>query len=185
MRDLLDFSRPASLTWSPEPVAGILEEVRSICAPLARSLGAILTCDSSDGIPEILMDRPRIVQVFQNLVDNAIRHSPRGGRVLVAAALEGEGSFRNVVVRIRDEGPGFSESALRRAFEPFFTERPSGTGLGLSIVDRIVRQHGAKILIGNGDRGGAVVTIRFPFAALDDGTPEGSAASALAASESQ
>lgn len=177
MRDLLDYSRPASLTWSAEPVRGVLEEVHSICAPHARTSGVILDYGIPAGLPELLMDRPRIVQVLQNLIDNAIRHTPRGGRVLAEASLEGEGSSRTVALRIRDEGPGFSDSALRRAFEPFFTERPTGTGLGLSIVERIVQQHGAKILIGNGPDRGAVVTIRFPFAeagrneAADTGTP--------------
>jgi two-component system sensor histidine kinase FlrB len=164
MRDLLDYSRPASLTWSSESVAEVLAEVRSICEPPARNAGVILWNGVAEELPELLMDRPRVVQVFQNLVDNAIRHSPRGGRVALEAALEGEAPVRSVVIRVRDEGPGFSDLALRRAFEPFFTERPAGTGLGLSIVERIVCQHGAKILIGNAAEGGAVATVRFPFA---------------------
>lgn len=166
--------------WTGREVAQLDAVLRDVRIGLGAQIAGSGARIEVAPLPPVLGNRQALQRVFQNLVDNAIRHSPRGGRVTLDAALEGDGPSRNLVVRVRDEGPGFSDSALRRAFEPFFTERPAGTGLGLSIVERIVHQHGAKILIGNAAGGGAVVTVRFPYAEAPEDIPEKHGAPPLA-----
>jgi signal transduction histidine kinase len=100
------------------------------------------------------------VQVFHNLVENAVQHSPRGGAVEVEVAAEEEW----IVCAVRDGGPGFREGDLERLFEPFFSRRIGGTGLGLSIVQRIVDEHRGRIAAANRPEGGAVLTLRLPVA---------------------
>ena len=115
------------------------------------------------GLPAVYADRQRVVQVFQNLVQNAIQHSPPGSRVNIAAGAAPEG--RAIWCAVRDAGPGFAPEDLRRLFEPFYSRRQGGTGLGLSIAQRIVEQHGGRIEAHNHPEGGAVVTVTLPAAA--------------------
>ena len=67
-----------------------------------------------------------------------------------------------VEILLTDAGPGFSADVLPRVFEPFMTTKETGTGLGLSICERIILAHGGTINAKNGDKGGAVFTIRLP-----------------------
>ena len=102
----------------------------------------------------------RLIQVFENLLDNAASFSPPGGTVSVSAAPENG----HVVVRVADQGPGIPEANLGRIFDRFFTHRAdhrSGhTGLGLAIVKAIVGAYGGSITATSGERG-AVFTVRL------------------------
>ncbi|MGZ5445809.1 MAG: ATP-binding protein [Thermoanaerobaculia bacterium] len=104
----------------------------------------------------------RLIQVFENLLDNALSFSPPGGTVTVSCAREdGE-----IVTRVADYGPGIPEANLARIFDRFFTHRPDTsrtghTGLGLAIVKAIVDAYGGSIAAANGERG-AVFTVRLP-----------------------
>jgi len=162
MGDLLEYGKPPSLDLSDGDVAGVVEEAIRGCAPLAEKGGVSITSALAPGLPAVRMDRRRLTQVFQNLLDNAVRHAPAGSAVIVeaeATRVEGESW---VDCRVRDEGPGFRPEDLPRIFDPFFTRRRGGTGLGLSIVQRIVEEHGGRIFAGNRPEGGAVVTVRLP-----------------------
>jgi two-component system, OmpR family, sensor histidine kinase ChvG len=105
----------------------------------------------------------RLIQVFENILDNALSFTPEGGTVTLHVAAEnGE-----VVTRIRDMGPGIPEPNLARIFDRFFTHRPDGsrgghTGLGLAIVKTIVEGYGGAVSAANGEEGGAVFTVRLP-----------------------
>jgi PAS domain S-box-containing protein len=161
MRDLLEFGKPGTLERAPIPIEAILQEAVRACEPVAADL--LVRQDVPTGLPDVYADRQRVVQVFQNLVQNAIQHSPPGTRVSIAAGTAPEG--RNVWCAVRDAGPGFAPEDLRRLFEPFYTRRQGGTGLGLSIAQRIVEQHGGRIDAQNHPDGGAVVTVTLPAAA--------------------
>ena len=161
MRDLLEFGKPGVLERSSVALEAILQEAVRACEPLAADL--LVRQDVPMGLPAVYADRQRVVQVFQNLVQNAIQHSPPGTRVSIAAGSAPEG--RAVWCTVRDAGPGFAPEDLRRLFEPFYTRRQGGTGLGLSIAQRIVEQHGGRIEAHNHPDGGAVVTVTLPAAA--------------------
>jgi signal transduction histidine kinase len=110
------------------------------------------------------MDRPRLLQVFENLLRNAIQHSATGSIVEVQAVREGD----RVAIRVEDRGPGFRDEDLPRVFEPFFTRRRGGTGLGLSLVQRIVDDHHGQIEARNREGGGASVRVAL---SAGPGTP--------------
>jgi two-component system OmpR family sensor kinase len=104
--------------------------------------------------------------MLRNLLDNALRHTPSGGRVDLYLYRDGD----NAVVRIEDTGPGIAPADLERVFEPFFRGGRSadeGTGLGLSIVRRIVDGFDGRITIENiavPERSGLRVTVTLPTA---------------------
>ncbi|APR82419.1 Osmosensitive K+ channel histidine kinase KdpD [Minicystis rosea] len=102
-------------------------------------------------------------RLFRNLVENAIRHSPRGGRVRVTA----ETAADEVTIAVADEGPGVAEADRDRLFEPFFrgsheqSEGQPGAGLGLSIAREIARAHGGDVTLDHGSRS-ATFVVRLP-----------------------
>jgi two-component system sensor histidine kinase ChvG len=106
----------------------------------------------------------RMIQVFENILDNALSFSPPGAAVMVTAAAE-DGS---IVTRVADQGAGIPDANQARIFDRFFTHRPDAsrhtgghTGLGLAIVRAIVEAYGGSVSAANGDRG-AVFTVRLP-----------------------
>jgi signal transduction histidine kinase len=107
-------------------------------------------------------------RVIRNLVDNAIRHSPAGGRVVVR--VEGNGT---ALVRVIDDGPGFPDGFLERAFESFArgdearTRHTGGAGLGLAIAQGFVRAHGGTIWADRGPGGRVSFRVPGPPAAAD------------------
>ncbi len=86
-----------------------------------------------------------------NLALNAVDAMPDGGSLTIRATRHGRG----VDLQVADTGPGLSEEARRRAFEPFYTTKSGGTGLGLAIVYRIAEAHGGRVLAANSPSGGA------------------------------
>nr|MDD6335563.1 HAMP domain-containing sensor histidine kinase [bacterium] len=113
----------------------------------------------------LVADSERMQQVVYNLVDNAIRYSPEGGTITLAAHREHEG----VILSVSDEGPGISADMQGQMFNDFATDNTartpgSGMGLGLSIARRIVLQHGGTIRAANRAQGGCEVTVFLPLA---------------------
>jgi signal transduction histidine kinase len=110
------------------------------------------------------VDPLRFRQAADNLLDNAIRHTGRGGRVRISTGFEGE----SLALRVEDTGPGFDPGFLERAFEPFARNghaEASGAGLGLAIVRAIAEAHRGSATAKNAAGGGARVTARFGDAA--------------------
>ncbi len=163
-RELLEYGRPPSLELSPGKIEEAIGAAVEVCAPLARRLNIRIAERVSEGLPPVLRDQRRLLQVFQNLLENAVHHSPTGGLVAVEAAEVCEDGKAWIDCVIKDSGPGFRPEDLPLIFEPFFTRRRGGTGLGLSIVQRIVEEHHGTITAGNRPEGGAVVTVRLPVA---------------------
>ena len=110
------------------------------------------------------MDRSRLRQVFENLIDNAMQHTDPGGTVYVSGSVVEHAGRQWVECRVDDDGPGFVPNNLDHVFEPFFTQREGGTGLGLSIVQRIVEEHSGKVFAANRPEGGGRVRVLLPVA---------------------
>jgi PAS domain S-box-containing protein len=167
MNELLDYGRPAQKAPTLETLSAIVARAVESCSGLARSCGVEVTTDLPGNLSPIAVDRDRIVQVFQNLIENATQHTPRGGTVRIEGRETRHGNQHFVECSVTDSGPGFRDEDLPRLFEPFFTRRQGGTGLGLSIVQRIVDLHGGSITAANRPEGGAVMHVRFPLSAPD------------------
>ncbi|HSK77985.1 MAG TPA: ATP-binding protein [Thermoanaerobaculia bacterium] len=160
MQQLLDYGKPLRLELTEASARELTQAAVHACAPLAAATRVEVAEEIAGSLPTLTVDRARVVQVFENLLENAIQHSSPGGQVtLRAESADGGGGVRFFV---EDSGPGFRPEDLARVFEPFFTRRRGGTGLGLSIVQRIVEQHEGEIAAGNRPGGGAVMTVVLP-----------------------
>jgi len=134
-------------------------------APLAQDRGVDLGIEASESAT-VIGDPESLRVMFNNLVDNATKYTPRGGRVDVSLHVEGG----HPVVRIADSGPGIEPAERERVFNRFYRAGAgenrvrtdvAGSGLGLAIVRRIATQHQAAISLDESQAGGLQVTVRF------------------------
>ena len=118
--------------------------------------------DSEEEIPEIPCDPKRMRQVFLNILDNAAKHGGEGKRI--DASISGENG--EVVLKIRDYGPGIPEDELPLVKKKFYkgSSKMRGTGIGLAVCDEIVQLHGGSLELENAPEGGTLVTVRLPVA---------------------
>jgi len=169
MNDLLEYAKPGGGELAYGPIEPVVEQALTACTPIAERARVVLESRIAPGLPTLRMDAKRLSQVFRNLVENGVQHSPAGGEVRVGAAVVRRGGETRVECVVEDKGPGFRAEDLPHLFEPFFTRRHGGTGLGLSIVYRIVTDHGGTIVARNRPGGGACITVGLPVAARHSG----------------
>ena len=164
--DLLDLARleEGGPPLAPEAVsiAALFERVEDRHRPTLAEKRVAFERRIEPGTPRVWADPGRLEQVLQNLAANAARHTPAGGRI----ALEASSADGEVVLRVRDSGPGVPPEHLPRIFDRFYKADASragaaGSGLGLSIARAIVERHGGRITAHNALEGGAVFEIRL------------------------
>ncbi|MGE5506598.1 MAG: sensor histidine kinase, partial [Actinomycetota bacterium] len=165
LTDMLDFARPDALALDWIDLDEVLEVATLSMMPAIAEQDIVVCTDGHFTLPKILGDRTRLIQVFQNLLSNAIEAMSPGGRLTVEAATCMHDSRPSVEVRIVDTGPGIPDDARAQVFEPFFTTRAKGTGLGLTIVSRLVQAHGGAIFLDPAPTGGTAARVIFPLVA--------------------
>jgi len=144
-------------------LAALVADVTARFALRAEARGISLTAESTGAAP-VRVDEARLRQALGNLIENALLHTPEGGRVTVRAERAGD----VISIRVADTGGGFPDEFLPRAFEPFSRvssargREDGGTGLGLAIVRAVAEGHGGSVRASNGAAGGATVEIRLP-----------------------
>ena len=163
MTELLQYGKPLGQNLGPGPLGGVILDAVADCKALAHNRGVHVLADLGNREQFVGMIRPRLQMALDNLIQNAIQHTPEGGQVVVEMSriLDGEGAWARC--EVKDQGPGFLKEDLPRIFEPFFTRRRGGTGLGLSIVQRVVEEQKARIVAANRTEGGAIVTLDIPL----------------------
>ncbi len=171
MRDLLDYGKPAVLEFHDVEPQEIVHDAIRGCADLAARKNVPVEIESPESLRTVRVDRSRIVQVFVNLVENSIQHSPPERPVIVRLEPSAPEDPPGVLFRVEDGGAGFRPDDLPRIFDPFFTRRQGGTGLGLAIVRRIVEEHGGTIAPANRPEGGASVSVWLPCEAPEEPRP--------------
>lgn len=135
------------LERQPIQPAALLADVREAFALQAEARGVTLEVDAAPNLPPVMVDPLRMTQVFGNLVSNALRHTPSGGRVTLRAASAGPG----VEFTVADTGEGIPPEQLAHVFERFYRgeasrqQREGESGLGLAIVRSLVEAHGGVI----------------------------------------
>jgi two-component system OmpR family sensor kinase len=180
--DLLALARleagTADLQRAPMDLSALLKRLVERFAPQARQAGIELQLEA-DSTPTITGDGDRLMQVFNNLVDNAIKFTPSGGKVALRSYQENG----QVVVSVADTGIGLAPEEKERIFERFYQadrSRPGGlargAGLGLAIAREIVHAHGGSISVTSQPGKGSIFIVRLPIAAKSESPSENASA---------
>jgi signal transduction histidine kinase len=165
--DLVDVSRDDEfaprLELEPLPAQEMVSGAVALMNPLLAAKRQTLSVEVEDPQPAVLVDRRRFEQVVVNLLSNAQRHTPEGGRIEVRIG----GEDGDVVIAVKDSGPGVAEAERELIFEPFFRGDSSGLGLGLAIAKSVVELHNGRIWVeNNADGRGSTFFVALPKNAM-------------------
>jgi two-component system, OmpR family, sensor histidine kinase SenX3 len=170
INDLLDLTRLESQERVENPVPvdvrSVLMTVLARMRRVARKKNITLLWKRFGRAAQYTVhgDETQLTSMFTNLVDNAVKYTPPGGRVEVTGGFEGS----EVVIRISDTGIGIPEGKLPRIFERFYrvdkarSKETGGTGLGLSIVRHIAENHGGRVAVESAPGEGSTFTVYLP-----------------------
>jgi two-component system, NtrC family, nitrogen regulation sensor histidine kinase GlnL len=171
---LLDLARPVRLRTVPLNLHQLLERVALVLEENARAQSVTIVRRYDPSLPPILGDEDRLVQMFHNLLRNALDAMPGGGRVMLVTRIShspvfakvdvGAGQRNMIEIQVVDEGAGIPAAVRGRVFDPFFTTRENGLGLGLALCHRIVEEHKGAIQIDSREGRGTTVTCFLPIA---------------------
>ncbi len=186
VNEFRDYARLPAGQMKPLDLGELASEVLALYGQALDN--GLLVARLEPELPHILGDATQLRQVIHNLVQNgldAVADRPDGQVELITSAARGEHSeLRAVRLTVIDNGPGFADKVLKRAFEPYVTTKAKGTGLGLAVVKKIADEHGARLRAANLHEGdepdgpvtGARVSLSFSnFAATPAGLREGPA----------
>jgi signal transduction histidine kinase len=166
IQDLLDVSviQVGRLAIDPRPldVKPVVEEAVEACGSEAAERGLTLNVEIEAGLPLVRADRDRLFQALANLVGNALKATTQGGVVIGARSLDRP----EVVLSVRDTGPGIPEAQQGRLFEPYWRGQSTykGAGLGLAITRGIVEAHGGRIWLESAPGAGTTFYFTVPKA---------------------
>lgn len=169
INEILDFAKLESGKSELDENRVDVGDLIAQCAPMvfarARQSGIVLTLPTAGDLPVIRGDRRRLLQILVNLLTNAVKFTPAGGTVSVAAEIAGSGEC---VITVADTGIGIPEADLLRVFEPFVQSNRSshqkgeGTGLGLAICRNLIELHQGRITIDSMVGKGTQVRVFLP-----------------------
>jgi signal transduction histidine kinase len=156
----LALAKERELQLEPIPVDSLLEECLRLVRADAEASGVRLLSELRLGDTTLELDKKQVTRAILNVLLNALEACPVGGRVRMFSRL----NEKECQIEIRDDGPGMSKEVAERAFDPYFTTKPTGTGIGLSITRGIIEEHGGTIGISSSEGQGCQVLITFPLA---------------------
>lgn len=166
LRELTEFSRPASTERTRVSLSEILDEALNIAKYYKRMCGRIPTPALPLDLPPLFAVRDQLVQVFLNLVLNALDATDRDGKIDLQVTRWAGG----VEVSVRDSGSGIAPEHAARLFQPYFTTKKHGTGLGLFVTRQLVADHGGSVSFESRPGVGTTFRVYLPLTAQPDRT---------------
>lgn len=174
VRELVDFSRPASRERVWTRVETIVQQALNIAKYYKRTRGKTITTDLASDLPAIYVVQDQLVQALLNLVLNAIDATSLGGRISIRAHVTGD----ELRICVCDDGPGIPLEDQARLFQPYFTTKPHGTGLGLFVTQRLVQEHQGHVSF-HSQPGQTEFCIHLPLSAITNHDPTNGQAALL------
>lgn len=167
VKSLLDIERleegRAIVARRSTKLHNLVSDALELVYPLAREAEQLLVLDLDANLPIVNVDADMILRVLTNLIENAIKHTPTGGKITVSAAVSAD----VIRISVTDTGPGvplhFHEEIFDKYFRIKYVNAPNGVGLGLAFCRLAVEAHGGAISVANGTGGGAVFSFTLPI----------------------
>jgi two-component system, NtrC family, sensor kinase len=166
VKRLLDFARQTKPQKSPTNINNLIDNIVLLVRNQASFRNVNIERYFVEDLPEIMIDRDQIQQVFINFVLNAADAMPNGGNIKILSRIINNGEY--IEIQFTDSGIGISEDNKRKIFDPFFTTKESGTGLGLSISYGIVEQHGGTIYVESELNRGTTFIVLLPTKPIEE-----------------
>jgi PAS domain S-box-containing protein len=169
IEDLLDVAKIEAgrlvVQRVPEAVVPLLEEAIDLHRPLAEARGLQLELEAEEALPRVLVERNRVLQVFSNLIGNALRFTPSGGSITVKAKRKDDGE---VCISVKDTGTGIAPEHIPHLFDRFWQAKAGreGAGLGLTISRGIIEAHGGKLWVESTPGQGSTFSFTLPVAGV-------------------
>lgn len=158
LRELVDFSRPATSLRSLCDLHQLIDAALNIAKYYKRTKGKKIEVRYAPNLPGIRVVRDQLVQVFLNLILNAMDATEEGGTIEISSSCGPNG----LCMTIRDDGHGIRPADLPRVFQPYFTTKETGTGLGLFVCHRIMEQAGGRIELCESSSAGTIFAVTIP-----------------------
>lgn len=157
----------------PEPVdfVDLVGLVKRSLEPIAEGKQVALCTSVGADVPITMADWEKLRRVMENLVNNAIKYTHRGGQVELSVAFDGV----DIIIAVKDDGMGIAPEDIEEIFELYkqagqsANRRYRGTGLGLVVVRNMVELHGGSVSVESQIKAGSTFTVRIPYVALDEG----------------
>jgi len=162
--NLLDFARESQTVMAPLDIGGVIRETLDLAANQINLKGAHIDLRIESHLPFVNGDKQQLIQVFLNVIFNALDVTPKGGRIAIDVGTTKTAKF--LTVKVTDFGPGIPDRVIPSIFDPFFTtkSKQGGTGLGLSVSQGIVSKHGGEISAYSNPPAGTTFTVALPAA---------------------
>jgi two-component system, NtrC family, sensor kinase len=167
LRELIEFSRPGSSRWGRVALRDVLDEALNIAKYYKRTRGRIDAPELPADLPPLYGIREQLVQVFLNLVLNALDATNRSGNIVLAVSRGASG----IEVSISDDGCGIAPEHTALLFQPYFTTKKDGTGLGLFVTQKLVADHGGTVTFAPRPEGGTIFRVNLPLVREDHSSP--------------
>ncbi len=172
LEGILDFTRLKPHELKACNIHSILDRVLLLNEESARQSGIVLTRLYDPSLPDVIGSRDHLIQVFLNIVKNAVEAMTTGGKLTVVTrmsdlftSVQADGKkLRLMVVKISDTGPGIKQEHLNDVFTPFFTTKDRGVGLGLALSYQIVQEHLGMIRVESQENEGTTFSVYLPLA---------------------
>ena len=159
LNQFLKALRPAKLHFRPTDLRTVLGEALNFMRHEIENRNVEVQCRWADSLPQIPADEGQLKQAFFNIIKNALQSMPQGGTLSIVCEQNDE---QEIEVRVIDTGKGIPPENMSKLFHAFYTTKASGNGLGLMIVERIIRQHGARLSVESAEGRGTCFTVIFP-----------------------
>jgi signal transduction histidine kinase len=160
VKRFLDFTRPPEMHQEESSLKEILQEVVAVEGAEFDKAGVKMDAQLADDVPNVLIDKPLLMQALFNLLVNALEAMPGGGKIFISLRRRGE----MAEIQIRDTGRGIAPEHRERIFQLFFTTRPGGSGIGLASTFRTVQLHNGSIEFQSEVGRGTTFRIDLPIA---------------------
>jgi two-component system nitrogen regulation sensor histidine kinase GlnL len=172
LEDILDFTRVKPREMKASNIHSILDRVLLLNEESSRKRGVMLTRLYDPSLPDVYGSEDQLIQVFLNIIKNAIEAMQGGGKLTVMTRMsdlfttvQADGrKLQLMVVKVSDTGPGIKPEHLQDIFTPFFTTKDQGVGLGLALSYQIVQEHLGTIRVESNENEGTTFSVYLPLA---------------------